>query len=92
MSKDFKNLINIVEKETKTLSELEATINSLREENNRLKLTIQEQKLQIKDQESKISISLSDLPSELDILKEMILTQRKDLEQKDEKIENLNNK
>ena len=92
MSKDFKNLINIVEKESKTLSELEAIINSLREEINRLKLIIQEQKLQIEDQESKISISLSDLPSELDILKEMILTQRKDLEQKDEKIENLNNK
>ena len=92
MSKDFKNLINTVEKETKTLSELEAIINSLREENNRLKLTIQEQKLQIVDQESKISTSLSDLPSELDILKEMILTQRKDLKQKDEKIENLNNK
>ncbi len=92
MSKDFKNLINTVEKETKTLSELEAIINSLREENNRLKLTLQEQKLQIEDQESKISTSLSDLPSEFDILKEMILTQRKDLKQKDEKIENLYNK
>ena len=90
MGKDLKNLINTVEKETKTQSELEAIINSLREEINKLELIIHEQELQIKDQESNLSTSLSDLPSELDILKEMILTQRKDLGQKDEKIENLN--
>ena len=90
MGKGLKKTIKAVKKEKKALSELETTINSLRKENNKLNLTIQEQKLQIEFQEPIISTSLSDLPNELDILKEMILTQRKGLTQKDEKIESLN--
>ncbi|MHA2281451.1 MAG: HEAT repeat domain-containing protein [Promethearchaeota archaeon] len=87
MSKDFKDLINTVEKETKTHAELEATINSLNKEINRLKAIISEQKVLIDDQSD--SPTLNTLPDEVDILKDLINSQRQELINKDESNEKL---
>jgi len=87
MSKDFKDLINTVEKDTKTHAELEATINSLNEEINRLKDIINEQNVLISDQTG--SSTLSTVPGEIDILKDLINSQRQELIRKDESNEKL---
>ena len=92
MDKDLKDLINTVEKETKTRSQLEELINSLKEEVNRLKFTIKEQHFLIEEQGDQISFAQSDLPSEINILKEMITSQRRDLGKRDSNIDLLNNK
>lgn len=90
MSKDLKDIINTVEEETKSLSELEATINSLKEEIIRLQSNIKEQEVLINEQSG--SIEKSNLPGEIEILKEIIISQRQDLVRKDEANENLNEK
>ena len=92
MSKDLKDLINLVEEETKSRSELESIINSLNEEINRLKFTIKEQQLLIEEQGDQLSFAQSDLPSEINILKELIISQRKDLAKRDEVVDKLNTK
>ncbi|MBY8991232.1 MAG: HEAT repeat domain-containing protein [Candidatus Lokiarchaeota archaeon] len=92
MDEDLKDLINTVEEETKTRAVLEAEINSLKEDVNRLKFTIREQHLLIEEQGDQISFAQSDLPSEINILKEMITSQRRDLGKRDNNIDLLNNK
>lgn len=87
MSKDFKDLIDTVEKETKSHAELEATINSLNEEINRLKVVISEQSEMIDDQPG-LSTS-STVPGEIDILKDLINSQRQELIKRDESNEKL---
>ena len=87
MSKDFKDLINTVEKDTKTHAELEATINSINEEISRLKAIISEQNDLIADQTG--SSTLSTVPGEIDILKDIINSQRQELIKKDESNEKL---
>ena len=95
MSKDLKDLINSVEKETQSHAELEKTIHSLKEEIDRLEFTVQEQKLlienlrnQMKDEE----IEQAKLPSEMDVLKDIIMSQRKELGDRDNLIDSLNDK
>jgi chromosome segregation ATPase len=92
MDKDLRDLINTVEKETKTRAQLEEILNSQKEEIARLKFTIREQHLMIEEQGDQISFAQSDLPSEINILKEMITSQRRDLEKRDDSIERLNDK
>jgi chromosome segregation ATPase len=95
MSKDFKNLIETVEEENLSKTALEATINSLREEINGLKFTVNEQKLLIEDFRSQLkdeSEEKVELPSEIQVLKDMIISQRKDLNRRDNNIEHLNEK
>jgi chromosome segregation ATPase len=95
MAKDFKELINSVEEETKSRAELEHRINSLKEEINKLEFTIKEQKVLIenlKEQMKDDKLEQSNLPSEIDVLKDIISAQRKELENKDEVIENLDQK
>jgi len=89
MSKDLKDIINTVEKETKSEAELEATINSLNEEINKLKTVIKEQKMIINEQSDSIAMDVGNIPSEDDILKEMIISQRQALIEKDESNEKL---
>ncbi|MCK4286551.1 MAG: hypothetical protein KAX18_10135, partial [Candidatus Lokiarchaeota archaeon] len=62
MSKDLKDIINTVEKETKSEAELEATINSLNEEINRLKAVIKEQKMMINEQSDSIAMDVGNIP------------------------------
>ena len=90
MSKDLKDLIDTVEKETKTRSELEATINSLREEIKRLNFTIKEQELLIKEQQEQISGDQIQLPSEIKVLKDLVISQRQELSHKENELERLN--
>jgi hypothetical protein len=92
MDKDLKDLIDTVEIETKTRAQLESQIKSMKEEINRLKFTIKEQHLLIEEQGDQISFAQSDIPSEINILKEMIASQRKDLTKRDENIEKLYDK
>lgn len=95
MSKDLKNLIDLVEEETKSQAELEHTIHSLKEEIDRLEFTVNEQKLLIENLKSQMKdeeLEQFKLPSEINILKDMITAQRKELEDKDNLIDNLNDK
>jgi chromosome segregation ATPase len=95
MSKDLKDLINSVEKESKSQAELEQIIHSLKEELNRLEFTVNEQKLLIENLKSQMKddeLEQAKLPSEIDILKDIITAQRKELGEKDNLIDNLNDK
>ena len=93
MSKDLKDLINSVEKETKSQAELEQIIHTLKEEMNRLDFTVNEQKLLIENLRSQMKdedLEQAELPSEIDVLKDIITSQRKELEEKDNIIDKLN--
>ena len=92
MSKDLKDLIDTVEKDTKSHAELEAEINSLKEEINRLNGIIDEQKMLIGERSDSISLDVSTIPSEVGILKDLIISQRQELIKKDEAHESLNDK
>jgi len=95
MSKDLKDLIDSVEKETKSQAELEHIIHSLKEEINRLEFTTNEQKLLIETLRSQMKdedLEHAKLPSEIDLLKDIITSQRKELDNKDKLIDNLNDK
>ena len=95
MSKDLKDLIDSVEKETKSQAELERIIHTLKEEITRLEFTNNEQKLLIETLKSQMKdeeLEQAKLPSEIDVLKDMITSQRKELEKKDKLIDNLNDK
>lgn len=95
MSKDLKDLIDSVEKETKSQAELEHVIHSLKEEINRLQFTTDEQKLLIETLRSQMKdedLEQAKLPSEIDVLKDIITSQRKELDNKDKLIDKLNDK
>jgi len=95
MSKDLKDLINTVEKETQSQAELEKIIHSLKEKINRLEFTVKEQKILIENLKSQMKddqIEKSELPSAIDVLKDMITSQRQELNQKDDKIDKLHEK
>ncbi len=95
MSKDLKDLINTVEKETQSQAEIEKEIHSLKEEINRLEFTVKEQKTLIENLKSQMKdeqIEKSELPSEYDVLKDMIISQRQDLSQKEDEIDKLHEK
>ncbi|MFX1455919.1 MAG: HEAT repeat domain-containing protein [Promethearchaeota archaeon] len=89
MSKDLKDLINTVEKEMKSKAELEANINSLNEEINRLNGIIDEQKKRINVHPEFLPLDVKNIPSEVDTLKELVASQRQDLNKKDEISEQL---
>ncbi len=95
MNKNFIDKINTIEKESKSISELEEKIQSLEEEIKRQRFTIKEQKLLIENLQNQIKndeVEKAELPSEIDILKEIITSQRRDLDKKTKKLEKLNDK
>jgi len=95
MSRDLKDLIDTVEKETRSHAELEQIISSLKEKKNKLKFTVKEQKLLIESLKSHMEdeqIERVVLPSEIDILKEIISSQRQELNEKQSDIEKLYDK
>ncbi|MFW9988069.1 MAG: HEAT repeat domain-containing protein [Candidatus Odinarchaeota archaeon] len=95
MNKNFIDKINTIEKESKAIAELEKKIQSLEEEINRQRFTIKEQKLLIENLRNQMKnedIEKAELPSEIDILKEIITSQRQELDKKNKKIEKLNDK
>lgn len=91
MSKDIKNLIDDIEEQNKTRAELEHTIEKLKEEIKRLKLEMEEQKVFIQVSDTNVENKIS-VPEDIQILKDMIISQRKDLVQKDRDIEMLTQK
>ncbi|MFW9881390.1 MAG: HEAT repeat domain-containing protein [Candidatus Thorarchaeota archaeon] len=93
MSKDLKDLIDSIEIKEAEKSDYEQTIDDLREKINKLNFTIDEQKLLIQEQEKKLAESEElEVPGELQILKDMIITQRQDIKKKDKDIEILEEK
>lgn len=93
MSKDLKHLIDSVEKKVLSRSELELKFQKKKEEVNHLKFTIKEQKLLIEDLKSQVKdeeIDQGELPSEIQILKDIIFSQRKYLNRRDNNINDLN--
>ena len=91
MTPDLKNIINSVETEDKTQSELEQTIKLLKDEISKLKFTIKEQKILIQNQKAKTHQKM-EVPEDIEILKDIIITQRQELNKKDKDIDILEQK
>ena len=91
MTPDLKNIINSVETEDKTQSELEQTIKLLKDEISKLKFTIKEQKILIQNQKAKTQQKM-EVPEDIEILKDIIITQRQELNKKDKDIDILEQK
>jgi len=92
MERDLKGLIDTIDQKDKAESMLERKIDSLKEEINRLKFTIREQKLLIqslKETDDEENIIVDD---DIQLLKEMIYSQRQEILKKDEKIHDLQTK
>jgi len=93
MSRDLKDLIDSIEIKNRSHAELERTVESLREELRRLAFTVKEQKLLIQEQREKLqSGEGGEVPAEVEILKEMVLSQRQELIKKDKQLEILEEK
>ncbi len=88
MSKELKDLIDSIDSTNRAHSDLERMIRYLREEVLRLTFTINEQKQLIQSQRAQLSdIEESDLPGDVQILKEMVANQREDIIKKNKDIE-----
>ena len=88
MSENLKNLIDGVEEDVKTRSELEYSVETLTEEIKKLNIKIEEQEKLLQQRESGAGDDL-DIPDDIKILKEMIQTQREELIKKDHEIDSL---
>ncbi|MBN1214136.1 MAG: HEAT repeat domain-containing protein [Candidatus Lokiarchaeota archaeon] len=86
MDQNIKDLIDIAEEKNKIQAQYELTISSLKEEINRLKNTIKEQKILIETEKTRNSIKQEEIPSDIKILKDLILSQREELTQKEKDI------
>ncbi|MFX1273478.1 MAG: HEAT repeat domain-containing protein [Promethearchaeota archaeon] len=90
MERDLKGLIDSIDEKDKTEAVLERKIESLQEEINRLKFTIREQKLLIQSlKEDKNESDEIILDDDIQLLKEMIFSQRQEILKKDEQIHKL---
>ena len=83
----LRSLIDKIESEIRTQGELEQSISVLRNENTTLKLTIDEQKALIKKLRQELKISSEELPENIKILKDIIVSQRREIIRKDEENE-----
>ena len=84
MTPDLKNLINSVENQ-------DQTIKLLKDEISKLKFTIKEQKILIQNQKEKTQKKM-EVPEDIEILKDIIITQRQELNKKDKDIDILEKK
>jgi chromosome segregation ATPase len=84
-------LIDGVEEDVKTRSELEYAVESLTEDIKKLNIKIEEQEKLLQQREGGAGDDL-DIPEDIKILKEMIQTQREELTEKDHEIELLKEK
>ncbi|MHA1148927.1 MAG: HEAT repeat domain-containing protein [Promethearchaeota archaeon] len=85
MSKDIRNLIDLYEIKNRERSNAEITISSLKEEIERLKFTVKEQKLLISELENKKKAT-DGLSNDINILKDLVLTQRQEIQERDNEI------
>lgn len=91
MTPHLKDLINSVETHDKSQSELEQTVKLLKDEISKLKFTIKEQKILIQNQKAKTQQKM-EVPEDIEILKDIIITQRQELNKKDKDIDILEQK
>lgn len=91
MTPDLKDLINTVETQDKSQSELEQTIKLLKDDISRLKFTIKEQKILIQNQKTKTQQKM-EVPEDIEILKDIIITQRQEINKKNKDIDILEQK
>jgi len=88
MSKDLKDLIDSIDSANRAHSDLETIIRYLKEEVQRLNFIIKEQKRIIQNQNAKISnFEEPTLPEDIQILKDLVVSQREELVKKDKDIE-----
>jgi len=88
MSKELKDLIDSVDYTNKAHSDLEIIISRLKEEVLRLNFTIDEQKIIIQNQKTKLSeIKESITPEDIFVLKDLVTNQRQDIIKKEKDIE-----
>ena len=87
MDKHLKGIIDSIEEDTRTQAELEQTISVLKNEITNLKLVIGDQKVIIERMNQELKNQTEILPENLSILKDMIVSQRRDLNQRDKEIE-----
>ncbi|MBD3339116.1 MAG: hypothetical protein GF353_08400 [Candidatus Lokiarchaeota archaeon] len=91
MSKEIRDLIDTLDERNQTQAELEQTVKLQREEIEKLRFTVKEQRMLIKDlqQQSENQINV---PEDVNILKEMLISKKKELTKKEKDIEILEQK
>ena len=88
MNKELKELIDSVDSTNRAHSDLETLVRHLKDEIQRLNFTINEQKRIIQTQNVKLSnLEKTQVPEDVQILKELVLNQRDDMKKKDKDIE-----
>ena len=88
MSKELKDLIDTIDSSNRAHSEISKMINFLKDEVQRLTFTISEQKKVIQNQAAKLSsLEENNLPTDVAILKDIVVNQREELIKKDKDIE-----
>ena len=88
MSKELKDLIDSVDYTNKAHSDLETIISRLKEEVQRLNFTIDEQKIIIQNQKTKLSeFKENNIPEDTLVLKDLVTNQRQDIIKKEKDIE-----
>ncbi len=86
MSRDLKDLIENAEVDDKTRAELEMKVETLSEKIKRLNKIIEDQEILLNEWQNSVE-NKTDVPIDVQILKDMIVSQRQDLVQKNEHIE-----
>ncbi len=89
MNKDIVSILDSIEEENDTLLKLKQTVINLRGEISTLHQIIKEQNLVIQNQEKKMDHQDKELPENINILKEMIISQRREITQMDGENETL---
>jgi len=88
MSKELKDLIDSVDCTNKAHSDMETIISRLTEEVQRLNFTIDEQKIIIQNQKTKLSeFKENNTPEDIFVLKDLVTNQRQDIIKKEKDIE-----
>lgn len=83
MDENLKTILDIVEEDSRTRSELEHTISNLRNELGTLHKIISEQNITLQKSQESLIHTPEELPEDYTILKDIILTQRGEINQKD---------
>lgn len=87
MNTDIRSLIDQIEEDTRTHAELEQNISLLRNKNTTLKLVIEDQKVIIENINRELKNQSEALPENLQLLKDIIVSQRQEINQKDSDLE-----
>ena len=91
MSRDLKDLIDALEEKNEVQTEFEVNVRDLKEEIERLKFTNREQKILIQEQKEKLSKTF-EVPEDIQLLKDVIVSQRQEIKKKEKDIEILEQK